>query len=297
MIRLGIDFGGTKIEAAAIDRHGSFVSRIRTETPDNYTDALLEIAKLVSMIEDEVGNSCSVGIGMPGFLCHKTQLVRNSNRLYMNGKPFSRDIENALKRPVKIANDANCFALSEALDGAGKDTKIVCGIILGTGCGGGLVIDSRLVEGANRIAAEWGHNPLPWPSYDEMNAPKCYCGKSGCLEQWISGTALSRCYEGRTKIKISGEEIATLASEGKTAAVFEVAALTDRIGRAIAHICNVVDPGAIVLGGGISNISSLYNDLPDIINKYVFVDKWEGKILRPKWGDSSGVRGAARLWG
>jgi fructokinase len=252
---------------------------------------------MVEQVENELNAACSVGICLPGSLCARTNRIKNSNRLYLNGKTFAKDMEQAIKRPVKMANDANCFALSEAFDGAGKNASIVCGIIIGTGCGGGLVIDAKLVEGHNRIAAEWGHNPLPWPNFGELNSPVCYCGKTGCLEQWISGTALSRCYAGRTKQTKSAQEIAELASKGESTAVFELSALTDRLGRAIAHICNVVDPEVVVLGGGLSNIASLYNNLPQIIEEYIFSDKWYGKVLPPKWGDSSGVRGAARLWG
>jgi len=296
VIKIGIYFGSTKVEAAAIDGQGSFITRIEAETPNNYDSALNTIRYLVKKIEDKLGGSMSVGLCMSGSVCTVSKKVKNSNLLYLNGKDFDADISEVLKRPIKIANDANCFTVSEAYDGAGKNKKVVCGIILGTGCGGGLVIDSQLITGVNAIAAEWGHNPLPWATYDENNLPKCYCGLKGCLEQWISGTGLSRCYEKRTKTKKSGKEIYALAKAGESNAIFEINALTDRIGRAIASICNVIDPDVIVLGGGLSNINSLYDELPEIVQKYILSDIWRGQVLAPVWGSSSGLRGAARLW-
>ncbi|MCU4677345.1 ROK family protein [Catenovulum sp. 2E275] len=296
MIRIGIDFGGSKIEAAALDQHGEFLQRVRANTPDNYSEALNTIRGLVTDIEMRHGSGLAVGICMPGSVSTVTGKLRNSNRLYMNGKDVQADIESALNRKVKIANDANCFALSEAFDGAGKGKNVVCGIILGTGCGGGIVVNTKLVEGANGIAAEWGHNSLPWPNFQELNGgPECYCGKMGCLEQWISGSGLSRCYQARTKQIKTGKEIVELAAQGESAAVYEISALTNRLARAIASICNVVDPDVIVLGGGLSNLQSLYTALPALVEQFVYADSWHGKILPPVWGDSSGVRGAARL--
>jgi len=296
VIRIGIDFGGTKIEAAAIDAQGEFLQRVRANTPDTYSEALNTIRSLVADIEAKHGSGLSVGICMPGSISSVSGRMRNSNRLYMNGKDIQTDIETMLKRKVKIANDANCFALSEAYDGAGKGKPVVCGLILGTGCGGGIVVNTKLIEGCNGIAAEWGHNPLPWPNFQELNGPECYCGKIGCLEQWISGSGLARCYQARTKQAKTGQEIVELAVQGESAAVYEISALTNRIARAIAHICNIVDPDVIVLGGGLSNLSSLYNALPTLVEEFVYSDNWNGKILPPVWGDSSGVRGAARLW-
>lgn len=296
MIRIGVDFGGTKIEAAAIDESGNFCSRIRVDTPDTYADAIGAIRDLVTEIEAQVKTSGTVGIGTPGSVCPYTGRLRNANKDYLNDSDFAKDVEQVLNRPVKIANDANCFALSEAFDGAGAGKNTVCGLILGTGCGGGLVINSKLVEGSHGIAAEWGHNPLPWQSLSELNAPVCYCGREGCLEQWISGTALTRCFKARTGRIESGETIAALAQAGDTSAIYEISALINRIGRAIASICNVVDPDVVVIGGGLSNIPMLYRELPKITEKYVFSQTWRGKIVPPVWGDSSGVRGAARLW-
>jgi len=233
---------------------------------------------------------------MSGSVGTVSNKVKNSNQLYLNNKDFTTDLTDILKRPVKVANDANCFALSEAYDGAGKNKKIVCGIILSTGCGGGIVIDSQLITGVNGIAAEWGHNPLPWATYAENNSPQCYCGLKGCIEQWISGTGLTRCYEKRTKEKKSGKEIYELAQMGESNAIFEINALTDRLGRAIAHTCNIIDPDIIVLGGGLSNITSLYEELPEVIQKYVFSETWHGQVLPSIWGETSCLRGAARLW-
>lgn len=296
MIKIGIYFGGTKIEAAALDEQDEFITRIRAETPNNYDSALNTIRYLVKKVEEKLNSPASVGLCVSGSICGTTKKHKNSNILYLNGKDFNGDLCKVLKRPIKIGNDADCFTLSEAYDGAGKNKKIVCGIILGTGCGGAIVINSQLITGENAIAAEWGHNPLPWATYDESNGPICYCGLKGCLEQWISGVGLSRCYEKRTRTKKTGKEIYALAKEGESRAIFEINALTDRIGRAIASICNVIDPDIVVLGGGLSNIKSLYDELPDVIKKYILSDTWRGKVLPPAWGDSSGLRGAARLW-
>lgn len=295
-MRIGIDFGGTKIEAAALDENDNFCARVRTETPDNYDEAITCVRSLVKDMEKKLKVTASVGVGIPGSISPHTGKIRNSNRLYLNDSDFNRDLETALSRPIKFANDANCFALSEAYDGAGAGKNIVCGLILGTGCGGGIVINSRLIEGSQGIAGEWGHNPLPWASLTEQTAPQCYCGQDGCLEQWISGTALTRCFKARTGRYETGATIAELAQSGDTAAIYEISALINRIGRAIASICNVVDPDVIVIGGGLSNIPLLYRELPHIIEQYVFADKWNGKVVPPHWGDSSGVRGAARLW-
>ncbi len=298
MIRIGVDFGGTKIEVAAIDKNGEFCSRLRTPTPDTYDEALQAIARLVTETEKalKLRQRATIGIGTPGSICPHTGKLRNSNRQYLNGSALPRDLEAALQRPIRVANDANCFALSEASDGAGSGRRVVCGLILGTGCGGGLVIDGKLHEGSHGIAAEWGHNPLPWLSLTETNGTQCYCGQQGCLEQWISGTALTRCFKARTGRNESAKAIAELAQEGDTAAIYEISALINRVGRAIAAICNVVDPDVVVIGGGLSNIPMLYKELPPIIEKYVFCDSWKGSVLPPRWGDSSGVRGAARLW-
>ncbi len=298
MTRIGVDFGGTKIEVAAIDKSGEFLLRLRAPTPDTYDEALQTITSLVTETEKnlKLRQRTNVGIGTPGSICPHTGKLRNSNRHYLNGSPLTRDLEAALQRPIRIANDANCFALSEATDGAGSGRRVVCGLILGTGCGGGLVIDGKLLEGSHGIAGEWGHNPLPWLSLTETNGNNCYCGQDGCLEQWISGIALTRCFKSRTGRSESAETIARLAQDGDTAAIYEISELINRVGRAIAVICNVVDADVVVIGGGLSNIPMLYKALPSVIEKYVFCDSWRRSVLPPRWGDSSGVRGAARLW-
>lgn len=295
-MRIGVDFGGTKIEVAAIDNAGNFCARVRAATPDNYDQSIATVSNLVRDIEKQLKATATVGVGTPGSICPRTGRIRNANKLYLNNSDFTKDLECALGRSIKFANDANCFALSEAFDGAGAGKNIVCGLILGTGCGGGVVINSRLLEGSQGIAGEWGHNPLPWQNLDESNAPKCYCGQEGCLEQWISGTALTRCFKARTGRTETGATIATLAQNGDTAAIYEISALINRVGRAIASICNVVDPDVVVIGGGLSNIPMLYRELPKVIEQYIFADSWSGKVVPPHWGDSSGVRGAARLW-
>ena len=296
MIKIGIYFSDTNVEAAAIDKHGEFISRIRADSPNNYESALNTIRFLVKKIDGKLDSTASVGLCMSGSIDPYTKKLKNSNRLYLNDKHFNTDISEILKRPIKIENDANCFTLSEAYDGAGKNKKVVCGITLGAGCGGGIVIDSHLIIGVNAIAAEWGHNPLPWATYDENNSPACYCGLKGCLEQWISSTGLMRCYEKRTKTKKTGEEIYELAKKGESNAIFEINALTNRIGRAIASICNVIDPDVVVLGGDLSKINTLYEELPEIIQKHIVSDTWQSQVLPSFWGDSSAIRGAARLW-
>lgn len=296
MIRIGIDFGGTKIEAAAIGTAGQIVHKIRTANPGRYEDAILTVRQLIAAMEQQVGARCTVGICTPGSISPTTGLMRNSNSLYLNGRRFREDLSSATDRPIRMANDANCFALSEAVDGAGAGGQVVFGIILGTGCGGGLVVNRRLIDGHNGIAGEWGHNPLPWPSGAEMPGPTCYCGQAGCLEQWISGTGLSRDYLKTTGDNLSAEAIIEGARLGdiQCAAAFD--RLIDRIGRALASVCNLLDPDAIVVGGGLSNVGELYQRLPGAITPRIFSDAWNSRILPAKWGDSSGVRGAARLW-
>ncbi len=223
-------------------------------------------------------------------------MMRNANSLYLNGRRFREDLSEAMGRPVRLANDANCLALSEAVDGAAAGAKVAFAIILGTGCGGGLVVDGRLIEGQNGIAGEWGHIPLPWPEADERVGPRCWCGQSGCLEMWVSGTGLQRDFEASTGLSRTGEEIITLRGEGDVHAVAAFDRLMDRLGRAVAVLCNIVDPDAIVLGGGLSNVPEVHQRLPDLVARRVFSDRWSAKIKPARWGDASGVRGAARLW-
>lgn len=296
MIQIGVDFGGTKIEAAALNHDGQILRRLRADNPGSYDAAISSVKALVEAVERETKLTGTIGVGAPGSISPTTGLMRNSNSLYLNGRRFREDLTAALGREVRMANDANCFALSEAIDGAGAGAKVCVGLILGTGCGGGIVIDGKLIVGHNAIGGEWGHNPLPWPTVAETPGPACYCGQRGCLEQWISGTGLQLDFRSRTGQALSAEQISEDARLGKREAQKALDDLIDRIGRAIATLCNVIDPDAIVIGGGLSNIAEIYERLPAIIASRVFSDAWAARILPAKWGDSSGVRGAARLW-
>ncbi|UAL08884.1 ROK family protein [Caulobacter segnis] len=296
MIQIGVDFGGTKIEAAALAPDGQIVARLRTPTPASYDTALAAVRDLVERIEAQTGERATVGVGAPGSVSPRTGVMRNANAVYLNGRPFREDLSKALERPVRLANDANCLALSEAADGAAAGAHVTFAIILGTGCGGGLVVDGRLVEGGDGVAGEWGHMPLPWPEPEESPGPQCWCGQKGCLETWASGTGLRRDFKARTGRELDGPEIvaAALAGEPEAAAAFD--RLVDRLGRAMAVIGNIVDPDVFVLGGGLSNVEALYERLPGVIAPRVFSDGWSARIAPARWGDSSGVRGAARLW-
>lgn len=293
MIRIGVDFGGTKIEAAALDAEGRFQARVRRPSPRTYDEALETVRDLVLEAERQAGaRGAGVGLGIPGSPSPATGLIRNANSTHLNGRPLQADLERTLGRPVRLANDANCFALSEATDGAGAGAGVVFGAILGTGCGGGVVVDGRLVQGRNGVAGEWGHAPLPWPRADELPAPACWCGRAGCLELWISGTGLGRGW----RAGADGEAVvrAMRAGEADAAAAFE--AYVDRLARGLALICDVVDPDVIVLGGGMSNVDELYGRLPAAIAPHVFSDVFGTPVRKAVHGDSSGVRGAAWLW-
>lgn len=296
MIRIGIDFGGTKIEAAALDEAGGFLSRVRVPNPGEYQTAIKAVTELVAQIEAEADRGGTIGVGTPGSISPVTGTMRNSNSVYLNGRRFREDLSNALGREIRLANDANCLALSEAVDGAASGARAAFAIILGTGCGGGLVANGQLIEGANGIAGEWGHNPLPWPAVHEIPGPLCWCGRSGCLEMWVSGTGLQRDYRHHTQIDLAGEAIILRARAGEKEAAAAFDRYVDRLGRAVAMVCNIADPDVIVLGGGLSNVAEIYQRLPAIVAKYVFSDACRTRILPAKWGDSSGVRGAARLW-
>jgi fructokinase len=296
-MRIGIDLGGTKIEAVALDNTGAVLYRHRIATPaGDYPGTLHAIAELVFAIERELGQSASVGVGTPGSLSLQTGLIRNANSTVLNGKPLDRDISRVLSRPVLLENDANCFALSEAIDGAAKDVETVFGVILGTGVGGGLVVRKQVVVGRNRIAGEWGHNPMPWPKSDERPGDCCYCGKTGCIETFVSGTALARHFHTATMRDLSAEEIARAAETGDAQAVTAMELFEDRLARGLAHVINIFDPDMIVLGGGLSNIERLYQTLHQLVAPYVFSDAMETPIVPAVYGDSSGVRGAAFLW-
>jgi fructokinase len=297
-LRFGIDLGGTKTEILALDVDGGERLRHRVPTPkDDYRAIVAAIADLVAHAEAELGASGTVGIGTPGSISPRTGLMRNANTVVLNGKPLLADLCEALAREVRIANDANCFALSEAVDGAAAGASVVFGVILGTGCGGGVVVDKRPLAGGNGIAGEWGHCPLPWPTPDELPGPACYCGKRGCIETWVSGTALAADYERACGRPETGSRIVELAEAGDAEAEAALARYEDRLARALATIINVLDPDAIVLGGGASNIRRLYHSVPAALPRHVFSDHVGTPVRPAKFGDSSGVRGAAWLWG
>jgi fructokinase len=296
MIRIGVDFGGTKIEAAAVDTSGAFQARVRAPNPRLYDDALALVAELVAEAERQAGASGPVGVAMPGSISPRTGLIRNANSTWLNDRPFQQDLQRVLGRPIRCANDGNCLALSEATDGAGAGADVVFAMILGTGCGGGLVAGGRLVEGRNGVAGECGHNPLPWPSANETPAPICWCGQPGCLELYISGSGFERDNERRTGLRLPAQDIVAAARAGEPDAAMALDLYIDRLGRALAMLVNLIDPDVIVLGGGMSNVGELYERLPAIIAPRLFSDIFETPIRPPMHGDSSGVRGAAWLW-
>jgi fructokinase len=295
--RIGVDLGGTKIEAAAIDRDGRVHARRRVATPaGDYDGTIATVAGLVRGVEAELGSGLTVGVGIPGTAIPDTGLIKNANSTWLIGRPLGRDLEAALGRPVRLANDANCFALSEASDGDAARYSNVFGVILGTGVGGGVVIDGRIVAGANGIAGEWGHNPLPWPQPDELPGPACYCGRSGCIETFLSGPGLAADHRRHDGNPMTAEQIAAHAAEGDPNCRATLDRYAERLARALAHIINILDPDAIVLGGGLSGIKSLYAEVPRRWSRFVFSDTVITKLLSPRHGDSSGVRGAAWLW-
>ena len=296
-LRLGIDLGGTKIEGCVLAPDGSEAARQRILAPQgNYDDTLAALAGLIQDLEKQAGAAVTIGIGMPGSLSPSTGLVRNANSTWLNGRPLRQDLEKALGQPVRMANDANCFTLSEATDGAAAGARSVFGIIIGTGCGGGLVFGGRVLEGARGIGGEWGHNPLPWAEADEHPGPTCWCGRKGCMEMWASGTGLSGDYKRRTGELVSGHEIVARAALGEPDARTSLDRHASRLARGLAHVINIVDPEIVVLGGGLSKLPHLYDVLPGLAAPYVFSDVPAIVIRPPKWGDASGVRGAAWLW-
>ncbi len=295
-LRLGVDIGGTKLEAAALDAAGAVRARRRTPTPGSYDALLAAVRELVAALEAEVGRCASVGVGHPGSLSPRTGRVRNANSSRLNGKALDRDLTDALGRPVRLANDADCFALSEAVDGAGAGSAIVFGVILGTGVGGGVVIDGRLLSGAQRIAGEWGHNPLPWPSPEESPGPPCWCGKSGCHETWLSGPGLAAAFERAAGRRLDAAGIAQAAQDGDHEARAALDAHADRLARGLATVLNVIDAHTVVLGGGVSNIAGICDAAAKRLPRHLFSDHVATRIVRHKHGDSSGVRGAAWLW-
>ena len=293
-MRCGLDLGGTKIEAIILDDAGEIIWRQRQPTPSaDYAEILDTLSTIVARADAEAGCQLSVGIGMPGSISPLTGRVRNSNTLCLNDQPIHQDLQQRLNRGVRVANDANCFALSEAVDGAGQGANSVFGVILGTGCGGGFVFNQKLQNGANGIGGEWGHNPLASPTADELPGPDCYCGRRGCNEVWISGSGFARDHLAVTGENLTAEAIMA-AGTPQAEASFE--RLCDRIARALGAVINIVDPEAIVLGGGLSNIEAIYQRVPELWGAYIFSDVIETKLLPNKHGDASGVRGAAWLW-
>lgn len=296
-MRIGIDLGGTKIEIIAFGDNGEVLFRDRVATPqEDYSGTLQVIAELVVRLERELGRQGTVGIGMPGAISPATGLVKNSNSVCLNGRRFDRDLERLLRRPLRIANDANCFALSEATDGAAAGAEVVFGVILGTGTGGGVAVRGAILAGANAIAGEWGHNPLPWPHPEELPGPPCYCGKSGCIETYLSGPGLARDFRAAGGRSISALEIGAQAESGDEYADAVLARYEDRLARGLASVINILDPDVIVVGGGLSNIKRLYTEVPRLWSQYVFSDTIATQLVQARFGDSSGVRGAAWLW-
>lgn len=296
-MRIGIDLGGTKIEILAIDHKGAELARHRIDTPrDDYDATIMAMAGLVHRMEQQTGAVGTVGAGIPGSISSVTGLVKNSNSTWLNGRPLHRDLTAALRREVRVANDANCLAVSEATDGAAMGKRVVFGVILGTGCGGGLAIDGQVHAGPNGVAGEWGHNPLPWQRPEESPGPLCYCGKRGCMEMWVSGTGLALDYKNATGKARTGREIVADFEAGEPVATAAVERLEDRLARGLANVINIVDPDVLVFGGGLSGTQHLYKALPEKLSLYVFGGEAGTPLLQAKYGDSSGVRGAAWLW-
>jgi fructokinase len=296
-MRIGIDLGGTKIEALGIDNTGKELVRHRVPTPrGEYAGTIAAMVELVKRIERETGETGTVGAGIPGTVSRLTGLVKNANSTWLNGKKLREDLSDELGREVRVANDANCLAVSEATDGAAAGKQVVFGVILGTGCGGGVAFDGRVHDGINGVGGEWGHNPLPWASGDELPGPECYCGKRGCLEMWISGTGLGLDFVRVTGRALSGPEIMAACAAGDPQAVAAVERLEDRLARGLAMLVNTLDPDVFVFGGGLSKAERIYGNIARLLPRYVFGREVNTPLLKAKFGDSSGVRGAAWLW-
>jgi fructokinase len=295
-LRIGIDLGGTKIEAIALSDAGEILVRHRVPTPREYDGTLDALTAIVADVERAAGATGPVGMGIPGAIVPATGLVKNGNSVWLNGRPLARDLSARLGREVRVMNDANCFAISEAADGAAAGAGVVFGVILGTGVGGGIVVHGRCLVGPNLIAGEWGHNPLPWPTPDELPGPRCYCGKHGCVETFLSGPGLVRDHAAHGGPTLTSREIVRAALDGDAAAAATLARYHDRLARALATVIDVVDPDVIVLGGGMSNIEGLPEAAMARLPQYVFSDTVLTRVVRARHGDSSGVRGAAWLW-
>jgi len=295
-MKLGIDLGGTKIEIIALDDKGVELLRRRVPTPQgDYSSTLQAIAGLVHGVETELGQRGSLGIGTPGSISKATGRLKNSNSVHLNGQPILQDLEILLQRSMKISNDANCFALSEATDGAAAGAAVVFGVIIGTGTGAGIVVDGHVLTGPNGIAGEWGHNPLPWPMDEELPGPECYCGHQGCIETFLSGPGMTKLHQNDTGESLSPEEIVIRAKGGDNACERSLQRYENRLARSLAHVINILDPDVIVLGGGMSNMERLYTNVPERWGRWVFSDRVDTKLVKHRFGDSSGVRGAAWL--
>ncbi|MEO7964436.1 MAG: ROK family protein [Gemmatimonadaceae bacterium] len=295
-MRIGIDLGGTKIEGVALADSGEIIARHRVGTPREYGTTVDAVVALVCTIEQMSGESGPVGIGIPGSVSLATGLVKNANSVWLIGKPLPADLEASLGRPVRIMNDANCFALSEAADGAGAGAHVVFGVILGTGVGGGIVVGGQALVGPNLVAGEWGHNPLPWATPNELPGSPCFCGKNGCIETWLAGPAFERDHQRVTGVALPAPEIVRRAQEGESDALATLSRYHERLGRALGSLINVLDPDVIVLGGGMSNVPGLAAAVTEELPKHVFSDSVSTRVVRNAHGDSSGVRGAAWLW-
>ena len=296
-VRIGIDLGGTKIEGIALDAAGVELQRFRIATPrGDYDGTVAAIRGVVQELEEKTGETGSVGVGIPGTVVASTGLVKNANSTWLNGRPFEHDLSVALTREVRCANDANCFAISEATDGAAAGAGVVFGVIVGTGCGGGVAINGHVHAGRNGIGGEWGHMPLPWASEDEFPGPECYCGKRGCLEKWISGTGFELDFATHSGRELRGKEIVALAAAGDVEAAAALERLYDRMARGLAVMVDVLDPDVIVVGGGLSNLEDLYPSVSRLLRDYPLGGGVDTPIVRAMHGDSSGVRGAAWLW-
>jgi fructokinase len=296
-LRIGIDLGGSKIEGIILGNEATALACYRVATPRNdYEATIAAIVDLAKRLSQGIPATTKIGVAIPGSISPRTGLVQNANSTWLNSRPFDRDLTTALGAPVLLANDANCFALSEAIDGAAKRARIVLGVILGTGCGAGIVVDGRLHDGPRSIAGEWGHNPLPWAKLDEYPGPSCWCGRKGCLETWVSGPGMTADHSRQTGKMQTAVEIAAEARSGDQAAIATLNRHADRLARGLAHIVNIVDPDILVLGGGLSQLPQLYEELPGLMAPHIFADQPSVAIKAPRWGDASGSRGAARLW-
>lgn len=296
-LRLGIDLGGTKIEGVVLAADGTEKARQRIAAPKgDYEASIAALVALVFELERQAGASCTVGIGMPGSISPATGLVQNANSVWLNGRALKHDLQAQLRREVRFANDANCFAVSESADGAAAGARSVWGVILGTGCGGGVVIGGALVDGPRGIGGEWGHNPLPWMAPDEFPGATCWCGRPGCMETWVSGPGLTADHARVTGEVLGAEDIVDKAAAGDARARATLDRHADRLARGLAHVVNLIDPEVIVLGGGLSKLPHLYTTVPTLMERWVFADTPRITIRPPRWGDASGVRGAAWLW-